>query len=438
MPNGEDVRMTQKRRFYGWTLLAIMWLIVFANSFPMSAASVINPHMGTDLHFDRSTLGLIYGVFYWMMGMLGPVVAVIVNKKGVRFTLTAGSLMVVAGAILMATLVHNRWQAVAVFGILIGLAYTASGPLAAQAGIVRWFAREKSRAISLLMTGGSVGGIIAPLMLTRVIAGDPARWRLGWWSVCGFSVAAALLALVGVKERPSDVGQVPDGDAATESAAAQVRAKATVYRTMEDWPYSEVLRSPTFWWLLVPGTGFSVLLPLLMAHIVSHLRDLGHSQTQAALSLSVLSFSMLIGMLWVAAFGDRIEPKRLWATGMLVLAVGVVWAFHASGPVGLYGYALVVGFGFGGATPAAMTMMSNYYGDRPYASIIGFLAVLATTAGAIAAYGAGLVYDHFGSYAGAFYGVALLCFAGFVILLFIKPPVRKAVLHMAAVGARQA
>jgi MFS family permease len=174
-----------------------------------------------------------------------------------------------------------------------------------------------------------------------------------------------------------------------------------------------------------------------MAHGLVHLRDLGHSPAQAAFSLSILSFSMLVGMLSIAAFGNRIDPKWLWATGMLVLALGVVWAFHATGTIGLYGYAVVVGFGFGGATPAAMATMLNYYGNRPYADIMGLLAVLSTTAGALAAYSAGFMYDHFGSYVGAFYGVALLCFAGAVIVAFTKPPVRKPAPQMAAAGVGQ-
>jgi len=426
--------MTEARKFYGWTLLAIMWLIVVANSFPMAGASVINVYMAANLHLDRSTLGLIYAVFSWMTGMLGPVVAIVVNKKGVRFTLTCGSMMIVLGAVLMASVVHNVWQAIAVFGVLTGLAFTASGPLAAQAGIVRWFVKQKPRAISLLMTGSSVGGMIAPLILTRVIAGDPARWRLGWWSVCGFSLVGALLAFFGVKERPSDLEQVPDGDTDPVATPAKKPGQVSVYRTTEEWPYSEVLRTQAFWRFLVAGMGFSLLLPLLMAHELVHLQDLGHSPAQAALSLSILSFSMLIAMLCVAAFGTRIDPTRLWAGGMLVLAIGVVWAFHAAGPVGLYGYALVIGFGFGGATPSAMATLSNYFGDRPYADIMGLLAVLSTTGGAIAAYSAGLIFDHFGSYAWAFYGVGLLCLAGFFVLIFVKPPVRKAVPAVAAAG----
>jgi hypothetical protein len=337
------------------------------------------------------------------------------------------------------------------------LAYTASGALAAQAGIVRWFTKSKARVLSLLMTGTSVGAMIAPVALAHIIGGNPARWRRGWWLVCACSACAALLTLLGVKERPSDLGQVPESEGTPERAAAQVQAPSSVYRTTEDWSYREVLRSATFWLTCVPGVGFSMLLPLINAHGLRHLQDLGHTAAQAALSFSILASAMLAGMLCVAAFGSRIDSRKLWSAGMLVLGLGVVWAFHAAGPVihigieglnqrmlwawtgdlGLYGYAVVVGFGFGSATPAAMTTMSNYFGDKPFADIMGFLAVLSTTIGALAAYLAGLAFDRLGSYRIAFYGVALVCFAGCVILAFLKPPVRKVARQLATAGVER-
>ena len=426
--------MTKEPRFYGWTLLVVMWLIVFANSFPYVGASVSNVYMAEDLHFNRSALGLVFAVFSWMTGMLGPVVAVCVDKRGVRFTLVLGSLISASGAVLMATFVHTEWQAVAVFGVMMGLGFSVAGPLAAQVGTVRWFIKGRARAISLLMTSSSIGGMVGPILLNRLCANGPAGWRTGWWLVCGLSVCAALMTLFWVKEWPSDLGQTPDGGlASSESISPGRQRKKQVYKTPKEWSYSEVLRSPTFWLLLIPGTGFSAALPLLGAHEIAHLRDLGHSPAEAALSASILAFAMLLGMLGVAAFGDRFEPRWIWASGMLVLSLGVLFAFNASGPMGIYRYAMVVGLGFGCAVTGGMTLMANYFGNKPFASIMGLLAVLSTTAGAIVAYGAGLVYDHFGSYAGAYYAVALLCFAGFAALVLARPPVPKATAPLAIV-----
>jgi fucose permease len=66
---------------------------------------------------------------------------------------------------------------------------------------------------------------------------------------------------------------------------------------------------------------------------------------------------------------------------------------------------------------------------------VGVFMFVGTTAGAIAAFAAGYVYDRFGSYAGAFEAVSVLCFAGFVLQLFLRPPVRQTTSNrLSAVG----
>ena len=100
--------MTQKAGFYGWKLLAVFWLIVFTNfAFPLYGASVINTYMAADLHMNRAALGAAYGFFQWMVGLPAPLVAICINKKGVRFTMLAGCLTVLAGALLMAFAVRG-------------------------------------------------------------------------------------------------------------------------------------------------------------------------------------------------------------------------------------------------------------------------------------------------------------------------------------------
>ena len=107
--------------FYGWKLLAVFWVILFANcGFSMTCGSIASPYMAADLHFSRSTLGFAFGVFQWVTGLPGPLVALCVNRKGVRFTLLLGSLLLVAGSILMALFVRTGTEVVIAFGFVIG------------------------------------------------------------------------------------------------------------------------------------------------------------------------------------------------------------------------------------------------------------------------------------------------------------------------------
>ena len=109
------------RRFYGWTLLAVVWLIMAFNlGVPAYSPSVINPEMGKSLAFTRDIIGLMMSIYVVLSGLPGPLVAMMVNRLGSRTTIVVGSLMIVAGAVGMATVVNSALGAYLCFGVLVG------------------------------------------------------------------------------------------------------------------------------------------------------------------------------------------------------------------------------------------------------------------------------------------------------------------------------
>jgi len=349
------------------------------------------------------------------------------NRKGVRFTLRAGALLGLAGALLMALFVRTSTQFVVVFGLIIGASAITAGPLPTQSGIARWFDKRRALAISLLLSGPAVGGFLAPPVLERVIAHYHGNWRAGWWLIGGLSTVAALLATLFVRERPSDLGQFPDGESGPvkPSEGAHSQGKRRVYRTSEEWTVAEVLRSRSWWMLLLATLGLSAGYTTFLAHGVVHLRDLGYTSGQAAFSYSIVLLALLAGNLMVAAVGDYVEPRFLWTVASSAYAVGMLLVLHATGTAGLYVYAVFLGIGFGIAFPTMMMLPGNYFGTKAYPLVVGLMMVVATLAGAVGASVAGYAYDHFGGYTRVFYGIAMLCFLGAVVALFMTPPTRK-------------
>ena len=425
--------------FYGWKLVVVFWFILFANmGFPMISGSVANAYMASDLHLSRTTVGLAFSIFTAVVGLLAPLVALIVNSKGVRITLLLGSLLLLAGCIFMALFVHTGKQLIAVFGVLIGLGGITGGLLPAVAGISRWFVKRRARAMSLVVTGSSVGAIVAPPVLIYLIQSSHGNWRMAWWLSAALVAAATLLTVLFVRESPADLGLFPDGSAgaADVAAAATSGNRLTVFRTSEDWTVAEALRTPALWWIIVSGWGFGAGFTLFGAHGVLHLRDLGLAPAQVASSLSLYALLTLCGNLLVGAIGDHIEPRILLAASLLVEGIGLLMVLKASSTANLYLYPVFFGLGIGAASPSTLALFANWFGNKAYASLISYISAAGFIVGAIASYGAGYAYDHIHSYALAFYLCSLCCFMGFVILLFVRPPARRAPepLAMAAPG----
>jgi MFS family permease len=417
----------RKTGFYGWKLLAILWVILIITSgCPMYGSSVINAYMAASLHVDRSALGFAYALFCFMMAVPAPLAAMAINRKGVRLTLVLGSVLVAGGGLALATVVHNAVEWYIFFGIVIGLGTLAGGPLTVQAGIARWFVKRKAFAISLLLTGGPTAGLISPPLLNWIIEWFHGNWRMAWWVISAGGVIAALLGVSFVKEWPANVGQFPDGAsrAEIESAASSAAAQGVGYQTEQEWTFSEVWRTLTFWLLFVVSLVYSVGFSVYMAHGNVHLRDLGHTPAEAAFSMTIMTFAMLGGYLLVAGIGDRIELRLILAAAMLMLCGAMVLLLHARGAVGLYAYAILLGGGFGMSFPCMMTLAAKYYGEKAFPSLLGFLLSVGPILGAGAAVGAGYIYDRFGSYAGAFYGVSALSLLAFFLVLSMKPPTR--------------
>jgi MFS family permease len=427
----EDHPMSDKS-FYGWKLLVILWLIIFLNfTFPTFGTSVVNTYMAKAMNLNRKELGLAFSAFSLMAGLPGPLVAMSINKLGIRFTLVAGALLSALGCLLMAIFVQTTVQAILIFGVVVGAGVAMAGTMAPQVAMARWFRQRRARAISLLLSASAFGGFVSVPFLNHIIAAY-GTWRAAWWCMALMSLLAGLVAAIFVRESPAQMGQVPDGevDARIGSPGSPARPSAArklpngVFKTGEDWTLSEALRSPKLWLLVPTYLGFFMGFFIYIAHGISHLEGLGHTPAQAARSISVVLLSSLIGQFAVAALGDRIEPRYLSAVAVSFYGAGTLLAIHAVDPVTVYVYAILMGSGFGAAFTCFQTILSNYYGTKVYPALLGITMPAGTILAACGPVTAGYLYDRYGTYAPAFEIVAVLCFASAILYLLAVPPVK--------------
>lgn len=416
----------QSSGFYGWKLLAAFWTVTFINlGFPAYGQSVINTVMALDLHFDRATLGLLFSAYIGMTGVAGPVAAMLVNRFGVRRTLIVGSGLILLGSVLMATVVTSRLGAAIVLGLLIGSGVSIGGALSSQAGAARWFVRRRALALSILYSAGALGGFVASPLMNSVITMADGNWRMAWWLMGALAVGAAAIALLFVKEQPSDLGQVPDGVAEKSTDGAPARPIPS-FVTREQWTYREAVSTPAYWLMVLSLVGGSCGYTLYLAHGVVHLGDLGHTRAAGAWAVSILAGTGILAKVVVALLGDRIDPRYLWAAFTAFFALGLYLIIDARSTWQYFTFAACLGIGFGGGVVCLMAVLSNYYGVKVFASLAGLAVAVNTLSSVFAPYIAGWLYDKGYGYQGSFMTFSIWCLIGAVVLFMVRPPSRRA------------
>jgi MFS family permease len=307
------------------------------------------------------------------------------------------------------------------YGLLVGAGVATGSAMASQAALARWFVRRRSLALSVLYSAGAIGGFVAARLLHLLIEAT-GTWRAGWWLVAALSTLAAGITLGMVRERPEDVGQVADGFApapADGRAAPDTRPR---FVTRHEWTFREAVRHPEYWLLLGALIGGSGGYTLFLAHGVVHLQDLGHTADVGSWAVGIMTVTGLIGKVILAAFGDRIDPRYIYALFMAVFGVGLVVIVNAHALWQVFLFATCIGIGFGGGLVCLMAVLSNYYGTRAFASLAGLAIAINTTLSAIAPKVAGRLFDQGVGYAVNFYVLALWCFAGAIVLLLMRRP----------------
>src|SRR5882672_10684783 len=425
MANATDtiVHAAQARPvFYGWTLLGALWLVMCFNlGFPAYGQSVISAVMGKTLGFDRQTLGIIFAVYIAMSGVPGPLVAMSVNRFGARRTILLGSALLVTGALLMALWVTERWQAILSLGILVGAGVVTGAAIASQAVVARWFVRRRALALAILYSAGALGGAIAAWVLTHVIEWNGGDWRAGWWVIAALSTIAAVIAAIFERESPAALGQYPDGDGALAASQAHAKPRAA-HITRDAWTLREALARPAYWLMVFSLVGGSGGYSLYLAQGIPHLIDLGHPLAEAKNSIIVMTISGLSAKAVLALLGDRIDPRYLWAVFTAIFGLGLVLIVDARSYAMLVAFSACVGIGFGGGVVSMMTVLGNYFGMRPFASLSGVAIAINTGFSVIAPWVGGYLFDKGTGYGGTFYTVAAWCFLGAIVLFVLKRP----------------
>ncbi|HXK61606.1 MAG TPA: MFS transporter [Acidobacteriota bacterium] len=392
--------------FYGWRVAAASFSVLFVivgivyYSFPVFYAPLIE-----EFGWTRAQVTAGFAISIIVIGPLfGISAGFLIDRVGPRRFVVIG-LLFAGTAFIGYGWMHALWVYY-LFYFLQTAGYVVAGPIPNQVLISNWFNRLRGRAMGLAYVGAGLGGAAAPLLARFLITRF--GWRFGM-QLIGLAILLVLvpLTLVLVRNRPSDLGLLPDG--------AKQHEAAPVLKGFDS--LADVLRTRAFW-LIALGSLMSIgAVGGVIQHLVLFLNDSGLSKDKAAGVASVLLVSSIVGRLIMGWAADRFPKKYVMLAACLFVACAVPILYLPNLEYMSYVFAAVFGFGMGADYMLIPLITAHCFGLRSLGRIMGVIITTDAIGQALTPVIVGHIFDVTRSYNWAF---ALLTAMGLMGALAIS------------------
>jgi MFS family permease len=417
-----DEREGRIRFFYGWVVVAVVFVTMGVGVNARTAFSLLFPPILDEFGWDRGVTAGAFSFGFLVSAVLSPTLGRLMDRRGPRVVMEFGAVIMAAG-LMLATLVRQPWHLYLTLGVLVGGGSVCLGYTGQALFLPNWFVRRRGLAMSLAFSGVGVGSIILLPWLQTLIG------RSGWRAACWAMAILVLVLLVPLnlllKRRPQDMGLEPDGDASSrETTATQSANIVDPAWAAVDWTLARAARTSRFWWLVVGYFGGLFAWYAVQVHQTKYLIEIGWSPTYAAWALGFVSLVAIPGQIALGHLSDRVGREWVWTVGSLGFAIcylalilmrerptpALLWLMVVSqGALG-YGLTSVVG-----AIPAEI------FQGRHYGGIFGTLMLSAIAGGAAGPWVTGALYDATGSYTPAFW-IAIGCSVVSAVAIWLAAP----------------
>ncbi len=395
--------------FYGYVIVAIAFLTMMLVMGVVYSFGVFFNPLIVEFGWSRTVTSGALSVTAIMVGVMSIMIGNLNDRFGPRRLMTVAGFLMGMGVLLLSR-ITAAWQLYLFFGVIFGVA--AGAPYITQASsVTQWFVKRRGLMIGIFVAGVGAGAMVLPPLAGRLI--EAYGWRNAYLILGGVLMVVLMTAAQFMRRSPGDMDLVPHG--AVEAAAARDRPEPAPL------PLRQLLRS---WQLWVSGLIFfavGLCLMTVMVHLVPLAIDLKISPLRAASLMSLVGATSIVGKLLTGYCVDRFGNKFSLAMGFCLLALALGTLPLAQGLGGLYAFAVIFGFGYGGALVPQPTLVAELFGLKNYGVTLGITEFFLTAGSAVGPLLAGYIFDVNRDYALALYIGAGVAVVGLMLVLRLRP-----------------
>jgi sugar phosphate permease len=394
--------------------------------------SVFYPAYISEFHWSRAVVASGGSTGLFVLGISSPFIGMLADRISVKKIILAG--LVCDGLSKISFSFMNTLAHYYITSVVLGVALGCTSLVTVKLLIGKWFKRREGLALGFVIAGYGVGGGVGPILTSYLLP------LLGWRevhlvlsaSIWGILIPAFWLV---AKDRPQQMGLLPDGVSGQETAVPDSQASSSVeVEIRRDLTFREALATPTFWLLCFATLLFHVCILSIREHFVLHLMDFKLNLASASTGLSLLISVSILGRVAFGALNDKYSKKLLIIGSYVILSVtsfalffaGIPWLpSFARSAAALYGLAALIGLGYGGGVVCIPIVAGECFGLSSLGKTLGVITLFQNAlGGVIGPIAVGYIFDVSGSYQVGFFSASMAAFVAVACLSFIKTDLR--------------
>lgn len=353
------------RFFYGWTILGVAALGIFASGPGQSHTfSVFVAPISADLGVTPAAVATAYAAATLVAAFGLPFMGRLTDKHGPR-RMTLWVTLVLG----LACLFFGAAMNLVMLGIGFALLrFMGQGSLMLNSSnlVSQWFDRKRGFAMSLMALGFAASMAIHPPLGQALIESLGWRWA---WVVMGIITWVILLPPVWllVHDKPEQKGLEPDGGvAATGPQLGPKAVGAGVGLTL-----AEAVRTPTFYIVVFGMFSISMLVTVLHFYQVTIFTERGLDSAVAARVFPISAGVMVVTMPLVGRAFDVIRTRFAFALALMVQSGSLVMATYVTDVTSASVYAAVFGLNNACSMTLFGYIFARYFGRKHLGSVQG-------------------------------------------------------------------
>ena len=414
--HGGTENRERKRVFYGWYIVAALFFATFISIGTRQGFGIFIFTWEQDWGVTTADISRVGSVGILATGISQPIFGWLADRYGGRPIVIASLAVMALGTIAVAAL-SSVIGLVVLYGLVISFASGGVSPATTGVIVVRWFKKRRGMAMSVLVAGGSVGGLIFVPFLDYVEL--EFGWRIAWIVTGSLALVIGIpLILLIVRSKPGDMGLKVDGGKAIVDQDSDASHNPAGPKYVERW--TSALRSRPFWQLSFGYFVCGITTSSISFHYVRWAQSEDISRDTAALAFGLMMGINACAVIVVGLLSDRLQRKNLLGAVYLVRGAAFLMLIFLPSLMGLWSFALIGGMSWLATVPLTASLTADVYGVRNLGILFGLANMSHAFGGAAAVWAFGEALTHWGSYDVPFAVGAVTLLAAGIVSLSIK------------------